>query len=611
MDILDKLLYGVIKPGRYTNHEWQAVHKDWDATAIKIALAYPDLYEIGMSNLAIPILYELMNRQKDTLAERVFCPWVDMTTALKQAGIPLGTLESGRPLKDFDIVGFSLGYELNYTNVLTVLSLGGIPLLAADRGDFHPLVIAGGSAALNPEPMADFVDFFVLGDGEEVVLELLDVIRQWGGKNKPGRAERLEQVASIPGVYVPSFYQAEYLPDGCLRSISPVNDIVPSAVKRRLVTSLPPPVNRPVVPYLEVIHDRGVVEIQRGCSRGCRFCQAGIIYRPVRERPREEVLDAVGSLVANCGYDEVSLLSLCTSDYPGIEKLVADITQRHPEIAVSLPSLRLDSFSVSLVSSLPARRRSGLTFAPEAGSERLRNVINKVTSDDDILATAATAFERGWSGLKLYFMVGLPTETSEDAEAIVRLVSRVQQVGLRGRRPQVRVSLATFVPKPHTTFQRVAQAEEAEISARCDLIRQGLRRTGTKLSWSDPRVSLLEAVLSRGDRRLGKVIYRAWQSGAVMDAWSECFGYAKWQVAFAESGLDPDSYARRERDPDELLPWSHIDIGINQAFFTREFRRAQAAEPTPDCRHEPCNACGFEKWFSQCQQKLGSAGSKG
>ena len=605
MIIPDKLLYGVIKPGRYTNNEWQTVHKDWDTTAVKVALAYPDLYEVGMSNLAIQILYELFNRKPDTLAERVFCPWVDMAAALKKAKMPLGTIESGRPLKDFDIVGFSLGYELNYTNILEMLSLGGIPLLAAERGESHPLVIAGGSAVLNPEPMSDFFDFYVLGDGEEVVPELLDVFRQWGGKNKLSRAEKLKQVVRIPGVYVPSFYRVEYQADGRISSLDPIYDYAPPVVSRRIVTSLPPPLTKLVVPYLEIIHDRGVVEIQRGCSRGCRFCQAGIIYRPVRERMREEVLDAVGTLVANCGYDEVSLLSLCTSDYPGIEKLVADIIQRYPELTVSLPSLRLDNFSVGLISSLPNRRRTGLTFAPEAGSERLRKVINKVTSEDDILATAYTAFERGWTGLKLYFMVGLPTETMEDAEAIVHLVSRVQQTGHKGHRPQVRVSLAIFVPKPHTTFQMVAQTKEADINARCDVIRQGLRRYGVKLAWSDPRVSLLEAVLSRGDRRLGKVIYRAWQSGAVMDAWRECFDFLKWQVAFEASSLDPDFYARRERDPDELLPWSHIDLGVKSEFFTREYRKAQAAEPTPDCRHNPCNACGFEKNVLQCQQKLG------
>jgi radical SAM superfamily enzyme YgiQ (UPF0313 family) len=333
-----------------------------------------------------------------------------------------------------------------------------------------------------------------------------------------------------------------------------------------------------------------------------------MIYRPVRERPHEEIVETVDALLENCGYDEISLLSLCTSDYPGIEKLVDDLTHRHPELTVSLPSLRLDSFSVGLVSSLPSRRRSGLTFAPEAGSERLRNVINKVTSEDDILATAATAFERGWTGLKLYFMLGLPTETRDDVESIVRLVSRIQQGGSRAMRPQLRVSLATYVPKPHTPFQWVAQVNEEELNARHELVRQGLRRTGVKLAWSDPRVSLLEAVLSRGDRRLGKVIYRAWQSGAVMDAWTEHFNYSKWQVAFEESGLAPEFYARRERELEELMPWSHIDLGIRPEYLVREYRRAQDAKATPDCRQQACNSCGFEEWLPQCRQKLGGAG---
>jgi radical SAM family uncharacterized protein len=580
--------------------------KDWNRTNIRVALAYPDLYEIGMSNLALPILYELLNSQSDVLAERVFAPWVDMATAMQTAGIPLFSLESKRPLKDFDIIGFSLGYELTYTNVLNMLHLAQIPVLASERDDSHPVIMAGGSSVLNPEPMADFIDFFVIGDGEEVLLELLNSFRNWKGRGKrAAKKELLTEVATIPGVYVSSLYQVEYQADGLPKSITPTVAQAQLSIERRIVTELPPPVAKPVVPYIEVVHDRGTVEIQRGCSRGCRFCQAGMIYRPVRERPQEGVLQAVGELIANCGYDEVSLLSLSTSDYSGIDELVSSISHRYYNLAISLPSLRLDSFSVALVDSLPSRRKTGFTFAPEAGSQRLRQVINKPTTEDEILETAAIAFDRGWTGLKLYFMLGLPTETTDDVEGISQLVTKVHSLGKRakGRQPQVRVSISTFVPKPHTPFQWVAQESEQQLNSKHELLKLGLRRRGIRLSWQDPEISLLEAALSRGDRRLGKVIYRAWKLGSTFDAWSEHFNYGNWLRAFEESGLEPGFYALRQRPLDEILPWAHIDAGVTTAFLKREYHLAFDGKSTPDCRYGACNVCGLECWQSSCQQK--------
>ena len=596
----DSILYQVTKPARYTGSEWNSIIKDWDKTNIKIALCYPDVYEIGMSNMALPILYDILNRQPDVLAERVYAPWTDMGAAMRRAGTPLLTLESKHRLKDFDIIGFSLDYELAYTNVLNLLDLAQIPVLASERSS-HPLVIAGGSSCLNPEPMSDFIDFFVIGDGEEVVLELLDCFR--GGKGSP-KKELLRQVATIPGVYVPSLYQVQYQADGLVKSITPTAAEAKPVIQRRLVTKLPPPVTRPVVPYIEVVHDRGAVEIQRGCTRGCRFCQAGIIYRPVRLRPKEEIIQAVGELIANCGYNDISLVSLSTTDYPGIEELVSSLVHNYNNLTLSLPSLRIDSFSVKLMDSLPARGKTGLTFAPEAGSERLRRLINKSASEEQIVETAATAFARGWTGLKLYFMLGLPSETTEDVEEITRLAAKIRSVGkAKGGTPRIRISLSTFVPKPHTPFQWVAQEDEPELNAKHELLKLGLRRKGSSISWQDPKVSLLEAALSRGDRRLGKVIHQAWRLGSTFDAWDEGFNYQNWLHAFNEAGLEPDFYARRERSLDELLPWAHIDAGVSSDFLKREYQRAKEGKLTPDCRDNPCNACGLERLSADCQQK--------
>jgi len=602
----DRILYQVTRPARYTGGEWNGVSKDWEKTALKFALAYPDVYEVGMSNMALPILYEILNSQPDVLAERVFAPWVDMEAALREAGIPLLSLESKRPLQDFDVIGFSLDYELTYTNVLNILDLGQIPVLAKERTDTHPIVIAGGSCCLNPEPMAEFIDLFVIGDGEEALVELLDIFREWK-QNKASRKELLKQAAAIPGVYVPAFYKSEYGPDGMFKGITPTEPEAKPVIQRRIADKLPPPVTRPVVPYIEVVHDRGAVEIQRGCTRGCRFCQAGILYRPLRQRPQAEIIKTVGELIANCGYDEVSLVSLSTSDYPKIEELVANLARQYKNLALSLPSLHIDSFSLKLLESLPARRKTGLTFAPEAGSERLRQVVNKGTTEDKILATAEAAFARGWRSLKLYFMLGLPTETMEDIEAIVQLVAKIRATGrgTKGGMPQVRISLSTFIPKPHTPFQWVAQDSEEQLNAKHEVLKAGLRRKGSRLSWRDPEVSLLEAALSRGDRRLGKVIHDAWKSGSTFDAWDERFNYQNWLNAFKKSGLEPAVYGQRERSLDEVLPWAHIDPGVTIEFLKKEYQRALKGEETPDCHYNACNACGLERLSADCKRKLG------
>ena len=604
MSSLDDILYQVSKPARYTGGEWNSIAKDWKATPIRIALAFPDIYEIGMSNLALPILYETLNNQPDVIAERVYAPWVDMETLLRYHNIPLFSLETKHPLSDFDIIGFSLGYELTYTNMLNMLDLAQVPLFSHQRQDSHPLIIAGGSCTLNPEPVADFIDLFVIGEAEEAILRLLEVFRAY----KDNKRELLRKASCLPGIYVPSLYQVDYHKDGTFAGITPKAPEAKLTVERQIVTKLPQPTTKPVVPYIEVIHDRGAIEIQRGCSRGCRFCQAGMIYRPVRELPQQEITNAVAALIKNCGYNEVSLVSLSTGDYQNISGLIGRLSHKYYQdnLTLSLPSLRLDTSSIKLIESLLPRRKTTLTFAPEAGSERLRQAINKSIPEEVILDTFAAAFDKGWMNLKLYFMIGLPTETTDDIKSIVDLVNKICRLGrkIRNKPPRVRVSVATFVPKPHTPCQWLAQDTEYQLYPKHELLKQGLHRAGARLSWQDPKTSQLEAALSRGDRRLGKVISKAWESGCKLDAWSEHFDYQKWLDSFEENGLDPAFYANRDRPLDELLPWQHIDIGLTTAFLKKEYQNMWQGKETPDCRYGPCNACGLQRWQLDCQRKF-------
>jgi radical SAM family uncharacterized protein len=590
---LERVLPTVRKPGRYVGGEYNSIVKDWEATPTRVCLAFPDIYDLGMSNLGLAILYDVLNALPGVLAERACLPWVDMIAAMRDARIPLYSLESKRPLTEFDIIGVSLPYEQVYTNLLEMLDLAGIPLRAEERDERHPLIIAGGHATFNPEPVAAFVDGFVIGDGEEAIVE---VVRAYQETRGDSRRTQLWTLASIPGVYVPRFYDVCYNADGTLAAIEPTVPEARLPILKRAVSTLPPPPTRLIVPSVDVAHNRAAIEIQRGCTRGCRFCQAGMIMRPVRERPVEEVLEAIKAILPQTGFEEVGLLSLSSSDYFGIERLVESIIERFGDghLSISLPALRADSFSVALAEAIARGRRTGFTFAPEAATERLHAVINKTISTDQMLDAARKVFERGWRTIKLYFMIGLPGERMEDVRAIIDLTQTVRRIGrkVHGRRAQVNVSVNTFVPKPHTPFQWVGLEPGRSVREKQTLLRRELRGRGLKLDYSDPETTLLEAVLSRGDRRLGAVVQRAWELGARFDAWDDQRDLGAWTRAFAKSGSDPDFYAYRERSPDELFPWDVVGVGVRKRFLLEEYRHSQGGEILGDCR-EQCYGCGI------------------
>ena len=605
----DEILLKVDKAARYIGGEVNSVMKDKEKVDIRFAMCFPDVYEIGMSNLGMMILYNMFNQREDVWCERVFSPWTDLDEVMRQQKIPLFALESQEPVRDFDFLGITLGYEMCYTNVLQVLDLSGIPLRAEERSEEDPLVIGGGACAYNPEPIAPFFDMFYIGEGETSYDALFDAYKE--NKKAGGtRTDFLRKASQIPGIYVPSLYEVSYGEGGTISSFSPVDEEVPEKIRKQLILDMDREyraIENPVVPFIKATQDRVTLEIMRGCIRGCRFCQAGMIYRPTRERNIDQLKASAKEMLKNTGHEEISLSSLSSSDYSELKELVNFLIDEFQEKAVniSLPSLRIDAFALDVMSKVQDVKKSSLTFAPEAGSQRLRDVINKGLTEEVILHGASEAFYGGWNRVKLYFMLGLPTETEEDMKGIAHLAEKIAETyyevpkDQRNGKVQINVSTSFFVPKPFTPFQWAGMFSEQDFVEKAKIvkneIRSQLNQRSIKYSWHEPDVTILEGFLARGDRRCAEVILSAYQKGAMYDAWSESFHYDIWKEAFKETGIDPDFYTLRERDTEEILPWDFIDAGVSKEFLVREWNRAHKETVTPNCRQK-CAGCGVRQY---------------
>ncbi len=594
---IEPLLARVEKPARYIGMERGSQRPEHRPDQVSWLLVYPDTYEIGLPNQGLQILYEILNERDDAAAERAYAPWVDFEAELRGSRIPFFSVDTHRPAAEFDVLAFNLSAELVFTNVLNCIDLAGVPVRSEHRGPEHPIVVAGGHCTYNPEPMADFVDAFAIGDGEEVVGEMTAVLAAWKRGGRGSREAVLRELATVPGVYVPSMYEVEY--DGPhIVAVTPRYADVPERVDKRTVADLAdwPYPKQQLVPLIEVVHDRLNVEIFRGCTRGCRFCQAGMITRPVRERPEDQVRSMVRDGLRRTGYDEVALTSLSSADFSGVDGLVADLVNNQEgtgSVSLSLPSLRVDAFTVGVASEIQKVRRTGLTFAPEAGTWRMRQVINKLITEEDLYAAVDAAYSQGWRRVKLYFLTGLPTETDEDTLGIAELGKNVVKIGRRHTKAaSATVSLGGFVPKPHTPFQWFGQNSVGELRRKVGLVRDALRKTGAQLRWHEPAATFAEGLVSRGDRRLGRVIERVWRDGGTFQEWGEHFGLDRWLAAAAAEGIDPDWYVTRHRHAEEVLPWDHVTAGLHRDFLWQDWQAALQAHGLPDCRWTPCYDCG-------------------